>query len=74
MSSPLVEIRRMISFGHLILLLVILLLFFGPTRIEGVGTALGRAVRGFKKGLDGADLDEKPKSSTTTTEPNEVKV
>ncbi len=59
----------MISFGHLIILLVILLLFFGPTRIEGVGSALGRAVRGFKKGLDGSE-DEVAKAKDVTP-PNE---
>jgi len=50
------------SVTHLILLMVILLLVFGPSRIEGIGTSLGKAVRGFKKGLEGQDTP-----STTTT-------
>ncbi len=50
------------SLTHLILLLVILLLFFGPNRIEGIGTSLGKAVRGFKRGLDGTDEEQPQKT------------
>ena len=44
-----------LSFTHLLLLLIIVLIFFGPSRLPGLGKSLGEAIRGFKKGLDGAD-------------------
>ena len=50
---PFREIRpEYMSIWHLLILLVILLLVFGPQKLEGIGTSLGRAVRGFKKGLE----------------------
>ncbi|MGE3973892.1 MAG: twin-arginine translocase TatA/TatE family subunit [Bdellovibrionales bacterium] len=46
-----------LSIGHLLLLTVIALIFFGPTRLPGLGKSLGEAIRGFKEGIGG---DEKP--------------
>lgn len=43
------------SIWHLLILFFIILLIFGPQRLEGIGTSLGKAVRGFKKGLEGED-------------------
>lgn len=52
------------STSHLILLFLILLLVFGPSRLEGLGLSLGKAIRGFKKGMDEASTpDETVKSS-----------
>jgi sec-independent protein translocase protein TatA len=53
------------SIWHLIILFFILLLVFGPSRLEGIGVSLGKAIRGFKKGLDGEldkDSDTLPKA------------
>lgn len=48
----------MLSMTHLIILLVILLLFFGPSRLPGLGKSIGESMRNFKKGLDGSgDID-----------------
>lgn len=49
------------SIAHLILLFFILLLVFGPSRLEGLGLSLGRAIRGFKKGLEEGSDDESKK-------------
>ncbi len=43
------------SFGHLLILLVVVLLLFGARRLPELGGALGKGLRAFKKGLDGAD-------------------
>jgi TatA/E family protein of Tat protein translocase len=43
------------SIWHLLILLLIILLFMGPGRVEKLGPSLGRALRGFKKGLSGED-------------------
>lgn len=45
---------------HMILLIVIILIFFGPSRLPGLGKSLGEAIRGFKKGLDGNEIDVTP--------------
>ncbi len=42
---------------HLLLILVILLVFFGPSRLPGLGKSLGEAIKGFKDGLNNDALD-----------------
>lgn len=46
-----------LSFWHLIIILVIVLLLFGPNRLPTLGKSVGEAIRGFKKGLDGDEID-----------------
>lgn len=43
------------SLTHLLLLAVIVLLFFGPSRLPQLGKSLGKAIRGFKDGISGKD-------------------
>ena len=42
-----------LSAGHLIVLLVIVVLIFGTSRLKTAGKDLGDAVRGFRQGLHG---------------------
>lgn len=42
---------------HLLLILVILLVFFGPSRLPGLGKSLGEAIKGFKDGLNSDSID-----------------
>ncbi|HLV66837.1 MAG TPA: twin-arginine translocase TatA/TatE family subunit [Polyangiaceae bacterium] len=42
---------------HWIIVLVVVLLLFGPARLAGVGKGLGEGIRSFKKGLS-EDPDE----------------
>lgn len=46
---------------ELIILLVIALVIFGPSRLPGLGKSMGEAIRGFKKGMEdkGESEDEK---------------
>lgn len=44
---------------ELVVLVVIVLLFFGPSRLPGLGKAVGSAIRGFKKGISTEDDDPK---------------
>jgi len=46
-----------VGFPELILLLAIALLVLGPQRLAGMGTALGRAIREFRRGLQEPDQD-----------------
>jgi len=40
---------------HWIIVLVIVLLLFGPGRLAGVGKGLGEGIRSFKKGISSDD-------------------
>ena len=46
---------------HWLVVLVIVLLLFGPKKLPEVGKGLGQAIRGFKEGLSGKDKDEESK-------------
>lgn len=48
------------SLTHLLIFGFIALLFFGPSRIEGLGKSLGRSIRGFKEGMNELDAEAKP--------------
>lgn len=48
------------SLTHILILVIILLIFFGPSRLPNLGQSLGRAIRGFKQGLSGQDENETP--------------
>jgi sec-independent protein translocase protein TatA len=55
------------SITHLILLFLILLLIFGPSRLEGLGSSLGKAIRGFKKGLEEGSEEQKADNTPPAT-------
>lgn len=38
--------------AHLILILAIAMIFFGPKRLPELGRGLGEAIRGFRDGLE----------------------
>lgn len=47
---------------ELIIILVILLLIFGPSRLGDLGSALGKGIKGFKKSMREPDeIDVTPK-------------
>jgi sec-independent protein translocase protein TatA len=50
---------------EIVIVLVIVLLLFGPGRIGKVASELGKGIRNFKDGLSGAD--EKKESSDEET-------
>ena len=41
--------------SHLLILLVIILVIFGPSKLGDVGGALGKAIRDFKKAMNEPD-------------------
>jgi len=46
-----------LSGTHMFLLLIIGLVIFGPSRLPKLGRSFGDAVRAFKKGLHGDEID-----------------
>jgi sec-independent protein translocase protein TatA len=53
--------------SHLLILLVIILIIFGPSKLGDVGGALGKAIRDFKKAMNDDD------SSKTVAKTDDVK-
>jgi sec-independent protein translocase protein TatA len=49
-----------LGFGEILVVLVLALLFFGPSKLPQLGSSLGEAIRGFKKGVGGVGEEEKP--------------
>jgi len=49
------------SLGELVVLLVIVLLIFGPQRITNLASGLGKSVGAFRKGLTGSGEDKSEK-------------
>jgi sec-independent protein translocase protein TatA len=58
---------------HLIVVLVIALLIFGPRKLPELGKGLGEGFRGFKEGIKGTPEAPKPETPATKTEVTEVK-
>ena len=44
---------------HWLIVIVVVLLIFGPGRLAGVGKGLGEGIRSFKKGLATDEEDDK---------------
>jgi len=47
---------------ELIIILVIILILFGASRLPQIGSSFGKAIRGFQKSVKGED-EEKPRAS-----------
>jgi sec-independent protein translocase protein TatA len=53
---------------HLIVIFLIVLVVFGPKKLPDLGKGLGEAIRGFKKALDGDELNDKQSQNRETEE------
>jgi sec-independent protein translocase protein TatA len=53
-----------LGFPELMVVLIIALVLFGPSKLPTLGKSLGEAIRGFKKGLE----DEPPKEKENIEE------
>jgi sec-independent protein translocase protein TatA len=51
-----------LSFGHILLVLIVVLVLFGAGKLPGVMGDLGKGLRNFKDGLKG--MDDKSASSS----------
>jgi sec-independent protein translocase protein TatA len=54
---------------EIVIILVIVLIIFGPKRLPDLGRSLGRGMREFKDSVTGKDKDELPEGSAEKTEP-----
>jgi sec-independent protein translocase protein TatA len=53
--------------GELVVILLIVVILFGSSKLPQLGAGLGQGIRSFKKAMDGTD-DEKPNGSTNTSD------
>jgi len=53
-----------VSIPEIILLLVVVLLIFGPKRVPEIGRSLGKGMREFKQSITGKDDEDAPERST----------
>ena len=51
--------------SHLLIVLLIVLVIFGPSKIGDVGGALGKAIKDFKRAMNEPDSDNKPSDKNT---------
>jgi sec-independent protein translocase protein TatA len=62
-----------ISLWEILILLLVVLLVFGPKRLPEMGRSLGRGMREFKESISGKDSDEErvelPVGTQDTTAP-----
>ncbi|MGB6110580.1 MAG: twin-arginine translocase TatA/TatE family subunit, partial [Acidobacteriaceae bacterium] len=50
---------------HLVVILVVALLIFGPSKLPGLGKGLGEGIKGFKEGIKGiGNSDDADKTDT----------
>ena len=52
-----------------IIILVVLLLFFGPKRLPELGKGIGEGIRGFKDGIGGSSDDEEKETPALSKAP-----
>ena len=53
---------------HLLLILVIVLIIFGPGKLPQLGESLGKSIRGFKKAME-EGKEEKSDATKSETKP-----
>ena len=56
---------------HLILILVVSVLIFGPNKLPQIGHGLGKSIRDFKKALAEGAEDDAPKALTDGKPPEQ---
>jgi len=55
--------------SHLLVLLVIILIIFGPSKLGDVGGALGKAIKDFKRAMNEPDQSGQQSQKTAETKP-----
>jgi sec-independent protein translocase protein TatA len=47
-----------LGFPEMVVILIIALVIFGPSRLPALGESMGKAIRGFKEGLKDTPADQ----------------
>ncbi len=59
---------------HLLLVLVVALLLFGPRKLPELGKGLGEGIRGFKEGIKGINTEDAQKADAAATKSTTTEV
>jgi sec-independent protein translocase protein TatA len=54
--------------SHLILVLIVALLIFGPSKLPQIGAGLGKSIRDFKRAMGEPDSAERPETKKALPE------
>ncbi|HEY7717090.1 MAG TPA: twin-arginine translocase TatA/TatE family subunit [Candidatus Binatia bacterium] len=54
---------------ELMVILVIALVIFGPSKLPQIGSGLGKAIRDFKKGVTGSETEDDDASKEAKKDP-----
>jgi sec-independent protein translocase protein TatA len=68
-------LRELFTPGHLLLIAVVALIFFGPAKLPELGRGFGKMLREFKSGTKGIDTEDSIPSESkplTSTESSNV--
>ena len=57
---------------EIVIVLIIVLIIFGPKRLPDLGRSLGRGMREFKDSVTGKDKDELPAAEDSADKPEPV--
>jgi sec-independent protein translocase protein TatA len=57
---------------ELLIILVIALVLFGPGKLPQIGSGLGKAIRDFKKGINGEDSEDKDRRAAKREDSKEL--
>jgi TatA/E family protein of Tat protein translocase len=57
-----------ISWGEIVILLLVVILLFGTGKLSRIGGDLGNAIRGFRAAMKDDAADAPPKATTTDTQ------
>jgi sec-independent protein translocase protein TatA len=63
-----------IGIWEMLILLLVILLVFGPKRLPEMGRSLGKGMREFKESVTGNDDDDEPRPAITTAAVNDETV
>ncbi len=55
--------------SHLLILLLIILIIFGPSKLGDVGGALGKAIKDFKRAMNEPDAQNQQAQKTAESKP-----
>ena len=58
------------SIWHWLIVLIVVLLIFGTKKLANIGSDMGKAVKGFKDGMNG--VDETPVAGSTLPPPSQA--
>lgn len=61
------------SIWHWLIVLVVVMLVFGTKKLGNIGSDLGKAVKGFKDGIKGAEDEKTAEKPTIDVEAKEKK-